>query len=120
MVMATVERSQILEDAVQLANEIERAEAAVKAMKDQLKTYVDETGPVETPDKVWGYNITTSWKFDAEALKSMAQYIVLEGMNPWNLLTLSSASLKRLGWGEEVLSQYGTKKETSRFSSRKK
>lgn len=120
MATATVKKIETLEEAVALANEIERAEAAVKQMKESLKAFVEDNGPVETSDKVWDYNTSVSWKFGGESLKQMAQDIALEGFNPWDLLTLSSASLKKLGWGEEILSQYGTKKETNRFSSRKK
>lgn len=109
-----------VEQAVQLANEIERAEAALKSMKQQLKSFVDDNGPVETQDKVWDYSLSTSWRFEPESLKEMAQGIALEGMNPWELLTLTAPSLKRLDWSEEALARYGQKKETRRFTSRKK
>lgn len=98
----------------------ERVEAALKSMKQELKRFVDENGSVETRDKVWGYVTSVSWEFEADGLKKMAQEIALEGMNPWELLTFSAVSLKKLGWGEDVLSQYGRKKETRRFASRKK
>ncbi|HET7658426.1 MAG TPA: hypothetical protein VFK37_09045 [Bacillales bacterium] len=106
--------------AVALANEIERAEAAVKGMKQGLKKYVDQNGPVETTDKIWGYNTSVSWTFDPESLKKVAQNIALEGTNPWELLTLPKPSLEKLGWEDSTLGQYGQKKETRRFSLRKK
>lgn len=109
-----------IDQAVQLANEIERMEAALKSMKQQLKCFVDENGPIYTRDRVWDYTSSVQWKFGADDLKNMAQDLVLDGVNPWELLTLSAASLKKLGWTEETLSRYGTKKETKRFSSRKK
>lgn len=119
--MATsVETIHTIDEAIELAGEIERAEAALKQMKDQLKAFVDENGSVETSDKVWDYNVSVSWKFDGESLKRMSQDMALDGLNPWEMLSLPSSSLKKLGWSEDVLSQYGTKKETRRFASRKK
>lgn len=109
-----------VEQAVKLANEIERAEAALKSMKDALKSFVDKYGPVETTDKVWGYYSSVSWNFEPEKLKDMAQAIVLEGLNPWEMLTFPATSIKKLGWEDSVLAQYGTKKETRRFTSRKR
>jgi hypothetical protein len=107
-----------LEQAVALAQEIERAEAAVKAMKAQLKEYVAENGPVETDDKVWEIAPVVSWSFNS--LKELATQMVLEGHNPWELLSLPASSLAKLGWSEDVLSKFGQKKETKRFSSHKK
>ncbi|MFD1363162.1 hypothetical protein [Lentibacillus salinarum] len=106
--------------AVELAGEIEWTEAAVKEMKNKLKEYVKKHGVLETSDKVWEMSTTISWQFDPDTLRSMSQDIVLEGFNPWELLTLPKKSLDKLDWEEDVLAQYGTKKETSRFTSRKK
>lgn len=109
-----------LEQAVALAQEIERAEAAVKAMKAQLKEYVAANGPVETDDKVWEITPVVSWSFNGESLKELAQQMVLEGINPWELLSLPATSLSKLGWSEDILAKFGQKKETKRFSSHKK
>jgi hypothetical protein len=115
-----VEQVDSHEKAVQLANEIERLEAVLKSMKAQLKAYVDENGPVETDDTVWGYTTSVSWSFEPDQLKELAQFIVLEGENPWRFLSLSGTSIKKLGWDENILSRYGIKRETKRFVPRKK
>ncbi|GGK22576.1 hypothetical protein GCM10010965_14360 [Caldalkalibacillus thermarum] len=109
-----------VEEAVQLANEIERLEAVLKSMKAQLKAFVDENGPVETHDAVWGYTVSVSWVFEPESLKELAQELAVEGENPWQYLSLSATAIKKLGWDESVLSRYGKKRETKRFVSRKK
>ncbi|MFD1362783.1 hypothetical protein [Lentibacillus salinarum] len=108
------------EEAVELAGEIEWAEAAVKSMKDKLKEYVKEYGSIKTSNKVWEMSTTTSWKFDPEALKSISEMMGVEGYNRWELLSLPKKSLDKLGWEDDVLAQYGIKKETQRFTSRKK
>lgn len=107
------------EKAVELAMEIERTEAALKQMKVNLKAYVDDNGPLQAGDKVWGYSISTSWQFEADSLKELAVAITVEGKNAWEFLSLPATSIKKLGWAESALSQYGRMKESKRFDSRK-
>ncbi|QKY69349.1 hypothetical protein [Lentibacillus sp. CBA3610] len=107
------------EEAVQLANEINRLEAALKQMKDDLKTYVKTHGRVDTGDEVWDFYQSVSWKFDRNHLKELAGEMAMEGIDPWEMLTISKATLNKLGWEEQRLSQLGTKKVTQRFTSRK-
>lgn len=107
------------EEAVQLANEINRLEAAAKAMKDQLKKYVEENGSVDTGQEVWGFYESVSWNFDKQGLKEVARNIAIEGLDPWELLTLPKPKLTKLGWDEQFLSQMGKKNVTQRFTSRK-
>ena len=115
-----VEQVDSHEKAIQLANEIERLEAVLKSMKAQLKAFVDTHGPVETHDSIWGYTTSVSWSFEPESLKELAQMLAVEGKNPWKYLSLPAAKIKKLEWDENILSQYGKKRETKRFVSRKK
>ncbi|ALP37998.1 hypothetical protein ASL14_19200 [Paenibacillus sp. IHB B 3084] len=107
------------EEAIQMALEIERTEAALKQMKEKLKAYVDDYGALQAADKVWEYSNTKSWSFKADGLRELAVAITAEGKNAWDYLSLSSTALKKLGWEEVSLSGYGTLKETKRFASRK-
>lgn len=104
---------------IEKALEVERLEAAIKLMKADLKEWVEANGPLTAGDKVWDFNISVSWEFSPEKLKELSQLIVIDAKNPWDYLTLPAASLKKLNWDENVLSQYGVKKETKKFSSRK-
>ncbi|MDM5277153.1 hypothetical protein QUF95_07155 [Paenibacillus silvae] len=108
-----------IEEATQIALEIERTEAALKQMKERLKTYVDEHGALQAADKVWEYSNTRSWSFKPDGLRELAVAITAEGKNAWDYLSLSSTALKKLGWEDVSLSGYGTLKETKRFASRK-
>lgn len=117
--MTTTIQTLTEDQAIQLALEIERVEAALKQMKANLKAYVDEQGPLQAGDKVWGYSSTTSWVFGADSLKELAVAITAEGKNAWEFLNLPAASIKKLGWEDAALSQYGTLKESKRFDSRK-
>lgn len=108
------------QEAVELAAEIERMESALKTLKAELKKFADQNGAIETGDKVWNYSVSVSWDFHEAGLREMADQLALEGINPWEMMTISPANLKKIGWDEEALLQFGQKKETKRFSSKKK
>jgi hypothetical protein len=106
--------------AIELAFEVERTEAVLKQLKRRLKEYVDVNGPLITREKVWGYCVSVTWSFEPDQLKQMAVLIGIEGRNPWELLGLSAAALKKLGWNETILAQFGLRKESKKFDSRKR
>ncbi|MBM7716065.1 hypothetical protein JOC94_003076 [Bacillus thermophilus] len=116
----TNQQTMTLEEAVKLANEIERIEAAAKQMKADLRKYVEQNGPVETADTIWNVNEAVSYKFDARQLKEVAQHIALGGDNPWDYLGITASNLKKLEWDEAFLAKLGQKTVTKRFVSRKK
>ncbi|GIP08171.1 hypothetical protein J1TS5_03410 [Paenibacillus macerans] len=105
--------------AIHTALEIERVEAVLKQMKASLKAYVDKQGPLQVGDRIWDNYTTTSWVFAADKLKELAVAVTVEGKNPWEYLSLPAASIKKLGWEEAALSQYGTLKVSNRFESKK-
>ncbi|NRG44255.1 hypothetical protein HRF87_05695 [Bacillus sp. CRN 9] len=107
------------EEAIAMANEIERLEATIKQMKEQLKSFVDKNGGFSTNDKVWDYTESVSWKFKDSSLKELATMIALEGHNAWEMLNLPATALKKLDWDEAFLSKYGQKNTQKRFTSKK-
>ena len=108
------------QDAVEIANEIERYEATVKQMKDSLKAFVEEVGlPVDTGEKVWDFSSSESWSFSSENLKALASEILLMGFNPWEYLDIGSKAISKLNLTQDVLGQYGKAKTTKRFASKK-
>jgi len=107
------------QEAINLANEIERYESALKKMKEDLKTYVTVNGPIDTGENIWAFADSVSWKFAPDRLKDLAAEILLMGHNPWNYLKLGSPEIKALCLTDDVLKQYGTSKVTKRFASRK-
>lgn len=108
------------EEAVELANEINRLDSALKTMKSELKKFVEENGSIDTGQEVWDFYESVSWKFDEEGLKELARIIAFEGYNPWRLMNLPKSNLNKLGWDESYLETMGEKKVTHRFTSRKK
>lgn len=101
--------------AAQIAREIYRLEAVVKQMKDELKAIVEEAGPVLVDGRKWDFYPAVDWKFSAEGLRSFAEVLALDGIDPWSVLDVSSSALKKAGIGEDVLSRYAEKKVTMRF-----
>ncbi|WP_139490048.1 hypothetical protein [Brevibacillus dissolubilis] len=109
--------------AEQLAKEIWRAEAALKQMKEQMKAYVRELGPIEVDSHVWDFYPRTEWQFTPDNLHQLAMDAFLEvGVTPWAILKPSTSDLKKLtNWSEDKLALYGEKVETSKvFDGRKK
>ncbi|MMZ61987.1 hypothetical protein D1872_241670 [compost metagenome] len=88
-------------------------------MKVMLKAYVDQNGSLQAGDQIWDYSNTISWGFGADSLRELAVAITAEGKNAWEFLTLPATSLKKLGWDDNSLAQYGTLKESKRFGSSK-
>jgi hypothetical protein len=107
------------EEAVKIALEIERYEAALKQMKDRLKEYVNANGSLTAGDKVWDFFPTETWEFEAAKLKELAVGIAMDGKDPWEYLSISAAALKALGMTEAELNQYGIKKVSRRFMAKK-
>ena len=108
------------QEAIDLANEIERYEAAVKQMKEALKAFVEKVGlPVDTGEKIWDFSSSESWSFSPENLKALASEILLMGFNPWEYLDLGSRAISKLNLTQDVLGQYGKAKTTKRFASKK-
>jgi len=106
-------------DAVKLANEIHRLDAALKLMKNELKAYVKDHGALDTGEEIWDIVPSVSWSFDAVGLKEAARNIAFEGVDPWSMMSISKSNLNKLGWDEDFLKQIGKKKVTNRFTSRK-
>ncbi|MFS0783482.1 hypothetical protein [Bacillus sp. 1P06AnD] len=105
-----VEKMQV-EDAVAIAQQLERYEQAVKQMKEKLKAYVELNGPIEANGKVWDHFVSAStWEFSAERLKILAGMIAVDGLNPFDYLSISAKDLKRLNYSDQMLSQYGSQK----------
>lgn len=107
------------DEAIALAREIAQLEAALKQMKAELKAFVETNGPIVVDDQVWDFAESVSWSFTPEGLRAIAEAIAVEGDDPWKYFTLGTEAIRKLGWTEEFLQQYGEKKVTRRFIARK-
>lgn len=115
--MATMDTKTIetIEEAIQVANEIERLESAVKLLKEELRAYVREHGEVDTGEKVWQFRQSVSWNIPPENLKEVARMIALDELNPWEYLGITAKNIRSLGWSDETLSEYGEKRIRNNF-----
>lgn len=113
--VTTIDGIKTFEEAVQVANEIERLESAVKLLKDELRTYVREHGEVDTGEKVWKFQQVESWNIPPGNLKEIARLIALDGRNPWEYLNITPAKLRSLDWSDETLAGFGEKRIRNNF-----
>lgn len=104
-----------LTEAEELAREIVRLEGISGAMKEMLKEWVRSKGPVPVGDKEWNFYPSTTWSFSPDQMKALARAIADEGKNPWEFLTMGSSQIKKLGWEEERLREFGTLKTSETF-----
>lgn len=108
-----------LEQAKEVALELERIEATRKKLRGALRKYVEECGEVDTGERVWEIAQTTSWKMNSNTLKKVAEAIVLDGRDPWEFMNISTPNLRKLGWSDNDLSNLGLEKRVyNRFTSR--
>lgn len=108
------------QDAINAVNQVCRLEAVLKQLKEQLKAFVKNHGPVETEEQICDFFPSTKWVFSPEAKKEMAILIAVDGKNPYELLDFPASSLKELNWPEEVLMKFGTPVVSESFRFKKK
>lgn len=113
--MKTESTTPIPERAIELAREIHRLEAILKAMKDELKELVKTHGPVTVDGKTWDFYPAVEWRFSPEGLRAFAEELALDGIDPWTVLDVSSTALKKLSLDESFLGRFAERKETFRF-----
>src|SRR5690625_2880135 len=102
-----VKEAMTMEKAIELANEIERVETALKAMKDELKVFVEKNGTVDTGERIWNFNESVSWNIKSDKLEALADYIYLSGKNHWDYFNITPANIKKLDFNDEILEQFG-------------
>lgn len=108
------------EEAVAVAEELNRMEAVVNQLKTNLKAYVDKNGEVQAGNTVWKYSESVSWKIKPKKFPEVMKSIILQlEVDPWEMVSLPKTALNKLGWDEDVLMKYATKKITNRFGAKK-
>ncbi len=94
-------------EAERVAREILRLEATLGALKEQLRGYVERHGPVVVDSREFRLSPSRYWKWPQEALKNAVAAMEKEGIDPLQVLSLTSAGLKKLGWSEEKCRNLG-------------
>ncbi|MHB1418066.1 MAG: hypothetical protein ACYCX4_00535 [Bacillota bacterium] len=124
----TVDAPKTYEDAIALAKEIQRQDAFLGAMKEALKAFVKECGPVTADGNQWDFCPSDSWTIPAEGKRQLAKQLTEKGVNPWTIFNLGSTDLKSLkkamNWSdsqfEEQMRKASAKiKTTKSFKSKK-
>lgn len=106
------------QDAVEIANEMNRLKAVIDRLKNNLEEYVKNYGAVESGDQVWDFHPKETWKvIDMDGLVTM---IELDDKDPYDYLTISKPKLQKLKWDKSFLSQYVNMTVTTQFRALKK
>jgi tRNA-dihydrouridine synthase len=108
-----------LDEAIHIANEIERYEGVLKQLKDALKKFVKANGAVNTGEKIWDMFPIISW--DVSDPRLLAEKIFDKGDNPWAFVKIDLKAVLQKGiLTEQEAMQYGAKQKLySRFGSTK-
>ena len=108
--LETNEMTKEMAEIMEIAQNLERYENAVKQMKAKLKAHVELHGPIRVNGKVWDlFESAPKWVFAPAKLRELAVEMTVTQKNPWEFLSLTSNDIKKLGFSEDVLSKYGTK-----------
>jgi hypothetical protein len=108
-----------LDEAIHIANEIERYEGVLKQLKDALKKFVETNGAVNTGEKIWDMFPVVSW--DVSDSRLLAEKIFDKGANPWEFLKVDIKTVLKKGiLSEQELSQHGVNQKVyKRFDGKK-
>lgn len=108
------------EEAIILAEEIERIEGVEKQLKTKLKEYVSEHGAVYTNDNEWNNFEYERIAFDSKAILNLIEYLQYIGKDPFEFLTVDKRQLNKLGLEQEILVKLGADFKTSTQFKKKK
>jgi hypothetical protein len=95
------------EEAEAVARNILRLEGALDILKERLRVFVENNGPVVVDDKEFKLSPSRYWKWPQEALSQAVAQMQKEGIDPLTVLSLTSAGLKKLKWNEEKCRELG-------------
>lgn len=109
-----------LEQAIRAANELERLQAMVDHLKEELKKFVETNGSFSTDTKTYYIQETVTYKFPQENIYKIAQALTIEGKNAWDYLSITGSTLQKAGWDETAILQFGDKRISKTFKSKKR
>lgn len=101
--------------AVKLATEVIRLESALGDYKESLKAWAKANGDIVVGDAAFSFVPSVSWGFSSEQLYDLCAELHDQGIDVFQYLSLTAANLKKIGVGDDRLSQFGKKKVTNTF-----
>lgn len=109
-----------LEQAIRAANELERLQVMVDHLKEELKKFVETNGSFSTDTKTYYIQETVTYKIPQESIYNVAEALASEGKNPWEYLSITGSTLQKAGWDETAILQFGNKRISKTFKSKKR
>ena len=109
-----------LEQAIRAANELERLQAMVDHLKEELKKFVERNGSFSTDTKTYYIQETVTYKIPQENIYNVAEALASEGKNPWEYLSITGSTLQKAGWDETAILEFANKRISKTFKSKKR
>jgi hypothetical protein len=107
------------EDAVKVGARAMQLKAELDRLQDMLKNYCKKTGnSVLVGSQEFTKTEYTRWSFSSKAKKEMAEAMLENDINPWEIFNLGSSDIKKLkkyGWNEDALEAFGRKRTSESF-----
>jgi len=94
-------------EAVALGRKILRLEGALDILKGHLRGYVENHGPVQVDSREFRIAPSNYWKWPQESLRAAVTAMEAEGFDPFQVLSLTAAGLKKLPWDDERIRALG-------------
>lgn len=95
------------DEAAALGREILRLETATDILKGRLRGWVKRHGPVAVDSREFRIAPSRYWKWPQDSLKRAVAAMERDGIDPLQVLSLTAAGLKKLGWDEEKIMSLG-------------
>lgn len=93
--------------AVEVASEVFRLETALDLLKEKLKVYVKNNGPVRVGKREFALVPNRYWSFSGDGLKKAFDKMKSNGVDPFGVLSLTAKGLKKLNWTEKDIKALG-------------
>lgn len=101
------------EEAAGVGAEIFRLETATTALKEKLKLFVKNNGPVVVGKREFVLAPNKYWSFNGDGLEKAFNKMKLAGVDPFSIMSLTAKGLNKLNWNEADIKALGGNMRTT-------
>lgn len=96
------------DDAVAISKEIICLEETVNQKKEMLKNFIETTKkPVVVGSKEFALVTSQYWKWPVEAVRKAFEELQSKGLDPFEVLTITASTLKKVSWDNDTIRNLG-------------
>lgn len=97
------------QEAVLLAQELDRLKPVIKQIEEKLKKYCEIHGELKVADGTWRFGTRQVIEADPQGLLQLAEYIKYLGLNPFDYFSINKTSINKLKIPAQNLETIGIK-----------